>query len=427
MTRRHVALRARRADGLAHGRRARRSASSMIIGPARGSCSAAASRPSGPTPLVQRRDARRRDAPAGRGDATTERVRARPATLRGAGPEDARDAPRAEARGERRARRAAACCAPATSTSPARTSTWVERLRGRRGVRARVGRARRAALTWGRFYGTPEALPRRRRGRGRAEPEAAWAEFEAAPRRGPRRAGASASELEKDELGARQPHAARARRRGRAQAPSCEHGQGESRRHRGGAGGAAPRSTRGPRAEIDAHRRREIERAAVGERAATPLRLRRPRTGSRADLAARRRSSAPTRANRLGFGEQARRLPLPLVGVPQRRAARGQQRGRRLPGDLRHRRDDADHVARWSCPSACSPRSTCASTRRQGSVVSTVRIAINNLAGVPSIVFGVFGLGFFCYIIGGRIDELFFPRVRCPTRPSARAASSGRR
>src|SRR5262249_49073179 len=34
-------------------------------------------------------------------------------------------------------------------------------------------------------------------------------------------------------------------------------------------------------------------------------------------------------------------------------------------------------------------------------LVSGVRIAINNLAGVPSIVFGVFGLGFFCYIIGG--------------------------
>lgn len=40
--------------------------------------------------------------------------------------------------------------------------------------------------------------------------------------------------------------------------------------------------------------------------------------------------------------------------------------------------------------------------------MSTVRIAVNNLAGVPSIVFGVFGLGFFCYLIGASIDELFF-------------------
>ena len=33
---------------------------------------------------------------------------------------------------------------------------------------------------------------------------------------------------------------------------------------------------------------------------------------------------------------------------------------------------------------------------------------MNNLAGVPSIVFGVFGLGFFVYFVGGTIDQLFF-------------------
>ena len=51
---------------------------------------------------------------------------------------------------------------------------------------------------------------------------------------------------------------------------------------------------------------------------------------------------------------------------------------------------------------------------RPGRLVSTVRIAINNLAGVPSIVFGVFGLGFFSYLIGGGIDELFF-RAKLPS------------
>ena len=46
---------------------------------------------------------------------------------------------------------------------------------------------------------------------------------------------------------------------------------------------------------------------------------------------------------------------------------------------------------------------------RQGLVTRIIRVAVNNLAGVPSIVYGVFGLGFFVYFLGGELDQLFFP------------------
>ena len=45
---------------------------------------------------------------------------------------------------------------------------------------------------------------------------------------------------------------------------------------------------------------------------------------------------------------------------------------------------------------------------QNGPVLRIVRMSVNNLAGVPSIVFGVFGLGFFVYVLGGSIDQLFF-------------------
>ena len=48
---------------------------------------------------------------------------------------------------------------------------------------------------------------------------------------------------------------------------------------------------------------------------------------------------------------------------------------------------------------------------KQGPLVRLIRIAVNNLAGVPSIVYGVFGLGFFVYFLGGSLDQLFFPEA----------------
>lgn len=49
---------------------------------------------------------------------------------------------------------------------------------------------------------------------------------------------------------------------------------------------------------------------------------------------------------------------------------------------------------------------------KQGPVTRIVRIAVNNLAGVPAIVYGVFGLGFFVYFLGGNIDRLFYPEAQ---------------
>ncbi|HBZ01420.1 MAG TPA: phosphate ABC transporter permease PtsA [candidate division Zixibacteria bacterium] len=52
-------------------------------------------------------------------------------------------------------------------------------------------------------------------------------------------------------------------------------------------------------------------------------------------------------------------------------------------------------------------------TRPDSKITQLIRIGINNLAGVPSIVFGLFGLGFFIGFIGAGIDKAFYP----PGRP----------
>jgi phosphate transport system permease protein len=53
---------------------------------------------------------------------------------------------------------------------------------------------------------------------------------------------------------------------------------------------------------------------------------------------------------------------------------------------------------------------------KDNGVTRLIRVAVINLAGVPSIVYGVFGLGFFVYSIGSSIDALFYAeRAPSPT------------
>lgn len=54
---------------------------------------------------------------------------------------------------------------------------------------------------------------------------------------------------------------------------------------------------------------------------------------------------------------------------------------------------------------------------REGLLVRLVRIAVNNLAGIPSIVYGIFGLGFFVYGVGGVIDHWLFPERAAANMP----------
>jgi phosphate transport system permease protein len=51
-------------------------------------------------------------------------------------------------------------------------------------------------------------------------------------------------------------------------------------------------------------------------------------------------------------------------------------------------------------------------TRPDSKIARMIRMAINNLAGVPSIVFGLFGLGFFVSFVGRGIDAAFYEGAR---------------
>lgn len=47
--------------------------------------------------------------------------------------------------------------------------------------------------------------------------------------------------------------------------------------------------------------------------------------------------------------------------------------------------------------------------KRSSIIARTIRFAVNTLAGIPSIVFGLFGLGFFIQFVGGGMDRAFTP------------------
>src|SRR5439155_5578028 len=47
--------------------------------------------------------------------------------------------------------------------------------------------------------------------------------------------------------------------------------------------------------------------------------------------------------------------------------------------------------------------------RKESHLYRWTRMAVNNLAGVPSIVFGLFGLGFFIQSVGAAIDRSVYP------------------
>ncbi|MBN1759666.1 MAG: phosphate ABC transporter permease PstA [Chitinispirillaceae bacterium] len=47
--------------------------------------------------------------------------------------------------------------------------------------------------------------------------------------------------------------------------------------------------------------------------------------------------------------------------------------------------------------------------KRSSFIAKTIRFAVNTLAGIPSIVFGLFGLGFFIQFVGRNMDRAFSP------------------
>ena len=114
-----------------------------------------------------------------------------------------------------------------------------------------------------------------------------------------------------------------------------------------------------------------------------------------------------------------RRRARDVVGVHLRGASRRHDRRRGLPGDLRYGRpDSADDDRRRAGRSRDRDLSRGVRADRARRFARLVRVCIANLAGVPSIVFGLFGLGFFISTVGKGIDAAAYGGQVTYAKPS---------
>jgi phosphate transport system permease protein len=258
-------------------------------------------------------------------------------------------------------------------------------------------------LAWGRLYGTPKSI--RIDGVEHASsPEDVWRRFEA-HHGGARERWRAAAALERDEIGAL--NAALERARLDVRAAELRHG----------AASAEAQAARARAAEVERDSATELARV---QRRIDELRA----ANARSSIAF---ETAGGEEVRLALEQVVRAYPANRLSAPDRFAIYLSRAREFLLDEPRESNSEGGVfpalfgtvlMTLLMCvlvvPFGVLAALYLREYARPGLVVGSVRIAINNLAGVPSIVFGVFGLGFFCYIAGASIDELFYAE-RLPT------------